>query len=155
MILPCVWVILWCWFQKYRSGRLSTTEMQCVPYFKKYCMTHPPPFTAGLYSELERCRGHGKRDQFLCINVSRLTYVTKVNNLETQFTTLYQQQAFQPFTVNGQSAGQFKNAGTFSYVRIYGAGHEVPAYKFGTLETGQAAFQFFSQIMANQSLSAT
>jgi len=31
--------------------------------------------------------------------------------------------------VDGQVTGQYKNAGTFSYVRIYGAGHEVPAYK--------------------------
>ena len=53
----------------------------------------------------------------------------KVDALNTTFTQIYQQQSFQPYTVAGQLAGQFKNAGTFSYVRIYGAGHEVPAYK--------------------------
>ncbi|KAH9480108.1 Carboxypeptidase S1 [Psilocybe cubensis] len=78
-----------------------------------------------------------------------------VNALDTQFTTLFKQQQFQTYTVAGQTAGQFKNAGLFSYVRIFGAGHEVPAYKFGTLAYGQAAAQMFTQIMANQSLSST
>ncbi|KJA15643.1 hypothetical protein HYPSUDRAFT_148806 [Hypholoma sublateritium FD-334 SS-4] len=78
-----------------------------------------------------------------------------VANLNMTFTSLLKQQAFQTYTVAGQSAGQFKNAGTFSYVRIFGAGHEVPAYKFGKLAVGQAASQMFEQIMANQSLSST
>ncbi|KIM38249.1 hypothetical protein M413DRAFT_420804 [Hebeloma cylindrosporum] len=78
-----------------------------------------------------------------------------VNSLNTQFTTLFQQQAFQSYTVAGQATGMFKNAGTFSYVRIFGAGHEVPAYKFGSLAYGQAAAQMFTQIMAGQSLSPT
>ncbi|KAF5343788.1 hypothetical protein D9757_007134 [Collybiopsis confluens] len=78
-----------------------------------------------------------------------------VNNLDMKFTSILQAQAFQSYTVGGQVTGQFKNAGTFSYIRIYGAGHEVPAYKFGSLAYGQAALQMFEQIMANQSLSAT
>jgi len=78
-----------------------------------------------------------------------------VNNLQTQFTAEYQQQEFANFTVKGQPAGIFKNAGTFSYVRIFGSGHEVPAYKYGTLSTGEAALQMFTQIMSEQGLSAT
>ncbi|KAF9258401.1 serine carboxypeptidase [Marasmius fiardii PR-910] len=78
-----------------------------------------------------------------------------VDALNTKFSATYKTQVFAPYTVRGQTAGQFKNAGTFSYVRIYGAGHEVPAYKFGSLATGEAAFQMFSQIMANQSLTPT
>ncbi|KDR77526.1 hypothetical protein GALMADRAFT_245687 [Galerina marginata CBS 339.88] len=78
-----------------------------------------------------------------------------VDALNTQFTDLYKQQSFQTYTVAGQKAGQFKNAGLFSYIRVFGSGHEVPAYKFGTLDYGQAAAQMFTQIMANQSLSST
>ncbi|KAF8073373.1 serine carboxypeptidase [Lyophyllum atratum] len=78
-----------------------------------------------------------------------------VDKLNTKFTSLYQQQQFATYTVAGQRAAQYKNAGTFSYIRIYGAGHEVPAYKFGTLGVGQAAAQMFTQIMENQSLSST
>ena len=32
------------------------------------------------------------------------------------------------YKVHGQTAGMYKQAGTFSYLRIYGAGHSVPAY---------------------------
>jgi carboxypeptidase C (cathepsin A) len=78
-----------------------------------------------------------------------------VNNLNTKFTSLLHAQSFQSWTVDGQLAAQVKNAGTFSYIRIYGAGHEVPAYKFGNLAYGQAAAQMFEQIMANQSLTST
>ncbi|KAF7342668.1 Carboxypeptidase [Mycena sanguinolenta] len=79
----------------------------------------------------------------------------QIASMNTKFSAQFNQQVFAPYKVNGLLAGQFKTAGTFSYVRIYGAGHEVPAYKNGSLEVGQAAFQFFSQTMANQSLSST
>ena len=67
----------------------------------------------------------------------------------------------------------FKNAGTFSYIRVFGAGHEVylffshhrvrliqaspqvPAYNFTGLATGQAAAQFFTQAMAGEPLTST
>ncbi|KAF7304454.1 Carboxypeptidase [Mycena chlorophos] len=78
-----------------------------------------------------------------------------IASLNTSFSAEFNKQTFTPFHVDGLLAGPYKNAGTFSYVRIYGAGHEVPAYKNGSLATGQAAFQFFSQIMANESLSST
>ncbi|KAJ3502273.1 hypothetical protein NLJ89_g8961 [Agrocybe chaxingu] len=78
-----------------------------------------------------------------------------VDALDTKFASLYKQQTFKAYTVAGQATGQYKNAGTFSYVRIYGAGHEVPAYKFGNLAYGQAAAQMFTQIMSNQPLTPT
>ncbi|KAL0960542.1 hypothetical protein HGRIS_005580 [Hohenbuehelia grisea] len=78
-----------------------------------------------------------------------------VDALNTKFTAQFKQQAFASYKVNGITTGQFKNAGTFSYLRIYGAGHEVPAYKFGGLPAGQAALQFFTQIMSNSSLGST
>ncbi|TFK75531.1 serine carboxypeptidase [Pluteus cervinus] len=78
-----------------------------------------------------------------------------VDALNTQFTPTYKQQSWSTFNVKGQAAGQYKNAGTFSYLRVYGAGHEVPAYSYGSLGTGEAALQMFTQIMSNQSLSST
>jgi carboxypeptidase C (cathepsin A) len=78
-----------------------------------------------------------------------------VNNLQTQFSTTFKATSFTNFTVAGQLTGIFKNAGTFSYVRIYGAGHEVPAYTHGSLAYGQAALQMFSQIMSGNGLSST
>ncbi|KAF8145371.1 serine carboxypeptidase [Mycena galopus ATCC 62051] len=78
-----------------------------------------------------------------------------IASLNTKFSAEFNQQVFTPYLVDGLLAGQYKNAGSFSYVRIYGAGHEVPAYKNGTLAVGQAAFQFFTQTMANTSLVST
>ena len=108
-----------------------------------------------------------------------LTAILKqVDALDTKFTQIYKQQTFKPYSVDGQVTGQYKNAGTFSYLRIYGAGHEVPAYKvcrvilffcllffrfqeaddlcqFGKLDYGEAAAQIFTQIMRNESLFST
>ncbi|KAI0768574.1 alpha/beta-hydrolase [Trametes elegans] len=77
-----------------------------------------------------------------------------VNSLQTQFSAEYAKQEFANFTVNGVDTGLYKNAGLFSYVRIFGAGHEVPAYTHGSLAVGQAALQMFSQIMHNTSLAS-
>ena len=69
---------------------------------------------------------------FVNVNVQYenvLTTLNKVDALDTKFTQIYKQQTFKPYSVDGQVTGQYKNAGTFSYLRIYGAGHEVPAYK--------------------------
>jgi carboxypeptidase C (cathepsin A) len=54
--------------------------------------------------------------------------IVQVDGFQTKFSEEYAQQEFAKFTVNGTETGQFKNAGTFSYLRVYGAGHEVPAY---------------------------
>ncbi|KAH8119566.1 serine carboxypeptidase [Phellopilus nigrolimitatus] len=78
-----------------------------------------------------------------------------VGNLQTKFSALYQQQSFANYTVAGQPAGLVKNAGTFSYIRVFGAGHEVPAYNHTGLATGQAALQFFEQAMSGAPLSST
>ena len=54
-----------------------------------------------------------------------LFLTVQVNKLQTQISPLFAQQAFSNYTVAGHPAGVFKNAGTFSYIRIFGAGHEV------------------------------
>ncbi|KIL64769.1 hypothetical protein M378DRAFT_574681 [Amanita muscaria Koide BX008] len=79
-----------------------------------------------------------------------------VDNLTTTYSSSYRQQQFAPYTVDGQAAGLFKTAGQFSYIRFYGAGHEVPAYQYGTLQHGQAAVQMFTQfMMSNRALVST
>ena len=44
-----------------------------------------------------------------------------VDALQTKFSHEYAQQEFANYTVNGVATGLYKNAGTFSYVRIFGA----------------------------------
>jgi Serine carboxypeptidase len=68
---------------------------------------------------------------------------------------LFKKQKFSSFTVNGALAGVYKNAGTFSYLRVFGAGHEVPAYGWRGVRRGEAALQMFTQIMSGNGLSGT
>jgi len=79
----------------------------------------------------------------------------KVANLNTKFSLTFRTQSFSPYAVQGHPAGKYKNAGTFSYLRVFAAGHEVPAYGDGSLAVGQAALQFFNQIMSDQPLHST
>lgn len=75
--------------------------------------------------------------------------------LQTNVTALYKQQSFTPWTVAGKSAGQYKNAGTLTYLRVYQAGHEVPAYSANGLAIGQAALNFFEQAMSGGTFKST
>ncbi|OSD06714.1 serine carboxypeptidase [Trametes coccinea BRFM310] len=59
------------------------------------------------------------------------------------------------YNVNGHTAGQFVSAGTFSYVRVTGAGHRVGAYGGHSLERGQAALQFFNQTIHHGAIFST
>ena len=79
----------------------------------------------------------------------------QVNSLTTVYSPLYAQQNFSTFNVNGKPAGLYKNAGAFSYLRVTGAGHEVPAYLWRGVPRGAAALQMFTQIMSGRPLSST
>lgn len=54
-----------------------------------------------------------------------------------------------PYTVNGKEMGTFKTEGKLSFLRVYGAGHEVPYYQ------PEIAFQAFVQTMKGQAISST
>ena len=57
--------------------------------------------------------------------------------------------ALQPYTVNGAKNGTYKTAGNFSFLRVFGAGHEVPYYQ------PALALQVFKQIMSGSGLKST
>jgi len=48
--------------------------------------------------------------------------------MRTRFSADYNTKPWLPYRVRGITTGQYKQAGTFAYLRVYGAGHEVPAY---------------------------
>lgn len=54
-----------------------------------------------------------------------------------------------PYTMNGQEVGTFKTQGKLSFLRVYGAGHEVPYYQ------PEVALQVFEQTMKGQAISST
>ncbi|KAL5484857.1 hypothetical protein ACEPAI_7499 [Sanghuangporus weigelae] len=80
-------------------------------------------------------------------------------NLNTQYTSTYAQQKFSDYTGLGNSAGLVKNAGDFSYLRVFGAGHEVPTYNYTSFAVGQIqvalALQVFGQAMKGEPLTST
>ncbi len=76
------------------------------------------------------------------------------------------------YKVSGVAKGQYKVAGNLNFLRVYGAGHEVPYYRtftpasfcniaFGSIPLTlfcpepQAALQAFTQIMQKKPLSST
>ena len=79
----------------------------------------------------------------------------QIASLTTKFSADFAKQKFATYTVNGKSAGLYKNAGTLSYLRVFGAGHEVPAYLWRGVPRGAAALQMFTQIMSGNPLSGT
>ena len=81
--------------------------------------------------------------------------VVQVSSLNTRFSAEFASQDFTSYNVNGKPAGLYKNAGTFSYLRVFGAGHEVPAYEWRDVPRGAAALQMFTQIMSGHQLSST
>ena len=54
-----------------------------------------------------------------------------------------------PYTVNGVQYGTFKTAGKLSFLNVFKAGHEVPAYQ------PVVALQAFIQTMSRQALKST
>ncbi|KAI0833548.1 serine carboxypeptidase [Trametes gibbosa] len=78
-----------------------------------------------------------------------------LDKMNTSVSSTWAKQKFTNFTVHGEPGGIFKNAGNLHYLRVAGAGHEVPAYKFGNLERGEAVLQMFRQIVTDQPLRAT
>ncbi|KAH9902728.1 serine carboxypeptidase [Cubamyces lactineus] len=78
-----------------------------------------------------------------------------LDNMDTKYSAEWAKQQFSNFTVHGELAGLYKNAGGLHYLRIFGAGHEVAAYEWGNLARGEAALQLFSQIMADEPLHST
>ncbi|KAL9056298.1 MAG: hypothetical protein Q9162_002989, partial [Coniocarpon cinnabarinum] len=57
--------------------------------------------------------------------------------------------SLQPYNVNGAQGGTFKTQDNFSFLRVFGAGHEVPYY------APELSLQVFRQIMSGQPLSST
>lgn len=55
----------------------------------------------------------------------------------------------QPYKVSGTEMGTYKTQGKLSFLRVYGAGHEVPFYQ------PTVALQVFEQTMKGQAISST
>ncbi|CAG8975990.1 hypothetical protein HYALB_00011545 [Hymenoscyphus albidus] len=63
--------------------------------------------------------------------------------------TAFKAKAVADFKVNGVAKGTFKNVGNLSWLRIFGAGHEVMYYQ------PEVSLQVFKQIMQKEAISST
>lgn len=61
----------------------------------------------------------------------------------------FKAKALDSYKVNGAAGGTFKTQDNFSFLRVFGAGHEVPFY------TPALALQVFEQTMKGLPLSST
>ena len=71
------------------------------------------------------------------------------NNVTFSGQDAFRAASLQPYNVNGVQGGTFKTQDNFSFLRVFGAGHEVPYY------TPQLALQVFSQILSGKPISST
>lgn len=71
------------------------------------------------------------------------------NQVDYDSSSAFASKGLAPYTVNGKQAGTFKSAGNFSFLRVFGAGHEVPYY------TPEVALQAFVQTMQKKAISST
>jgi carboxypeptidase C (cathepsin A) len=51
------------------------------------------------------------------------------NALTYSGSTEFKAKALESYTVDGTEMGQFKSVDNLSFIRVYGAGHEVPYYR--------------------------
>nr|POE78434.1 carboxypeptidase s1 [Quercus suber] len=76
-------------------------------------------------------------------------YLGNYNVAQQVAPTGFNSKALQSYTVNGKAAGLFKTQNNFSWLQVYGAGHEVPYY------TPAVALQAFKQTMSKAVLTST
>jgi len=79
----------------------------------------------------------------------------QVGSLKTKCADNIGKRKVRAYYVHGRRAGLYKNACKVSYLRVFGAGHKVPAYKFRRVPRGAAALQMFEQIMSDRPLFST
>jgi carboxypeptidase C (cathepsin A) len=51
------------------------------------------------------------------------------NGIQYSGSSTFGSKAVQNYTVNGKAGGEFKNVDNLSWLRVFGAGHEVPYYR--------------------------
>jgi len=77
-----------------------------------------------------------------------------VSSLNTTASRSFSSQNFTTWVIDEEVTGAYKATKTLSYLRVFEAGHEVPAYGKGKLRIGRAAKAFFDQTIAGRPLSA-
>jgi hypothetical protein len=72
-----------------------------------------------------------------------------ISQLEFAHSTDFNSKSLVPYTVGGIQYGVFKTAGKLSFLNVFNAGHEVPAYQ------PVLSLQAFMQTLSQRPLSST
>ena len=96
--------------------------------------------------------------------------LASANAITYSGSSAFNSEAVTSYTVNGVAVGTFKSVGNLSWLRVFGAGHEVPYYRksgpkefdeggrrsllIGEIEP-QLALQVFTQTMQKKAISST
>jgi carboxypeptidase C (cathepsin A) len=83
---------------------------------------------------------------WICNTAGVQAVVAKIQYAES---AQFNSQSLVPYTVNGVQYGTFKTAGKLSFLNVFKAGHEIPAYQ------PVVALQAFKQTINQQPLSST
>lgn len=75
--------------------------------------------------------------------------LASANAVQFSGTSTFANKALAPYNVNGVQGGTFKSVSNLSFLRVFGAGHEVPYYQ------PALALQVFKQTMMGQTLAST
>lgn len=93
--------------------------------------------------------------------------LASANAISYSGTAAFNAQAVASYTVNGTAAGTFKSVGNLSWLRVFGAGHEVPYYRKCSDSEGDwdecadfrpepaTALQVFTQTMQKKAITST
>ena len=74
---------------------------------------------------------------------------TVISLIQFEQSTQFNSESLAPYTVDGVQYGTFKTAGNLSFLKVFEAGHEIPAFQ------PVVALQAFIQTMSQQPLSST
>ncbi|KAK2008829.1 serine carboxypeptidase [Colletotrichum eremochloae] len=79
---------------------------------------------------------------WICNYVGNYNVVQKIGGAE------FEKAEMKPFNLNGKKMGEYKSVKNLSWVRVYEAGHEIPAYQ------PEVAFEVFRQTMSKKPISS-
>jgi carboxypeptidase C (cathepsin A) len=71
------------------------------------------------------------------------------NSVTYSQSSAFKSASLAPYTVNGSQKGTWKSAGNLSFLRVFGAGHEVPYYQ------PEVSLQVFGQMMTSGTIKST
>jgi carboxypeptidase C (cathepsin A) len=118
------------------------TDFSC---FKTDSRSLLPQLSSVVQSGIRTLLWHGDAD-YIC---NWLGGQAAANEVSFSGTSSFNNKGLTPYNVNGKQAALYKQVGNFAFMRVFGAGHEVPYYQ------PALALQVFKQTVFGEPLVST